>query len=196
MERGTPMAVRQPALITADEFEAFLARPENCNWNYELINGVIIEKMWRTWDRAVILTLVAVALGNFTMPKNLGIPGIKRPVCLPGDPYNYRFVDVSVVLSPDYRVNAKGPCTVMPEVIAEIKPTTESNWKLRHKAHFYLSRGAQLVWLIFPGPRRVEVYRPETPVLTLNADDTLDGYDVLPGFSVPVRQLFPETHGG
>jgi hypothetical protein len=34
------------------------------------------------------------------------------------------------------------------------------------------------------------------PVITLYLENLLEGYDVLPGFSVPVRELFPETHGG
>ena len=190
------MAIRQPAWISADVFEAFLARPENCNWNYELINGTIVEKKWRTWDRAVVVSLLAFALGDCVRRNGLGIPAIKRPVCLPDDPFNYRFIDVSVVLDPSYRINKSGPCRVMPEVIAEVKPCTERYQKLRHKAHFYLSGGAKLVWLVFPGKHTVEVYRPEMPVITLNSENLLEGYDVLPGFSVPVRELFPETHGG
>ena len=154
------MAVRQPALVTADEFEAFLRQPKNCNWNYELIDGAIIEKKWRSELRALSLTMLLLHLGNYIWPQHLGVPAIKRPVQLPLDPHNYRFVDASVVLDKNYRVNEYGPCQVMPEVIGEVKASTERYRKLRKKAQYYMAHGTKLVWLLFPGPELVEVFGP------------------------------------
>ena len=55
----------------------------------------------------------------------------------------------------------------------------------------WLSFGALLVWVAHPNRRTVDVYRPGAPVITLTEDDTLDGDPVLPGFILPVRQVFP-----
>ncbi len=58
------------------------------------------------------------------------------------------------------------------------------------KAHYYLANGAQVVWLVFPNKRYVEVYQPDSEMEVLLGDDLLDGGDVLPGFTMPVADVF------
>jgi hypothetical protein len=50
----------------------------------------------------------------------------------------------------------------------------------------------RLAWVVWPASRQVDLWQPgrATPVALLNASDTLDGLDVVPGFTVPVAQLF------
>jgi Uma2 family endonuclease len=59
------------------------------------------------------------------------------------------------------------------------------------KARLYLSFGTRLVWVIWPRYRRVEVWHSgdEAPS-SLGIDDTLDGEDVVPGFTYPLARLF------
>ena len=53
-----------------------------------------------------------------------------------------------------------------------------------------MAHGTRLVWIIYSTRQIVEVLTAtERHFLTI--DDTLSGGDVLPGFSVPVRDLFP-----
>jgi Uma2 family endonuclease len=66
---------------------------------------------------------------------------------------------------------------------------------MREKAQFYVLRGVRLTWLIFPRQQIVEVYRPEQSIEMLTVRDSLDGYDILPGFSLAVAELFPEKRG-
>ena len=47
-----------------------------------------------------------------------------------------------------------------------------------------------MVWLIFPEKRLVEVYQPEADIEILNENDTLNGGDVLPGFTLAVKDIF------
>ena len=54
----------------------------------------------------------------------------------------------------------------------------------------WLSHGVRLVWVVHPDTRTVAVYQPERGAATLGEDDTLDGLDVLPGFSCPVQAVF------
>ena len=48
------------------------------------------------------------------------------------------------------------------------------------------------MWVFDPPTRTVSVYVPgrDEPTAVLTDDDTLDGGDVLPGFTMPVRQAF------
>ncbi len=48
----------------------------------------------------------------------------------------------------------------------------------------------RLVWVFWPETQTVIVYAPDAERRTLNADDTLDGGDVLPGFTASVAKLF------
>jgi Uma2 family endonuclease len=49
-----------------------------------------------------------------------------------------------------------------------------------------------MVWLVFPQKQLIEVYRPDADVVILTADDMLEGGDVLPGFTLPVKDIFEE----
>ena len=63
---------------------------------------------------------------------------------------------------------------------------------MRQKLRDYFDAGCQLVWLVDPDRRTVAVHTSPKKVAVLTEDDTLDGGTVLPGFSLPLRQLFSE----
>jgi Uma2 family endonuclease len=54
----------------------------------------------------------------------------------------------------------------------------------------YLDARVPLVWLIDPDFQTVLVYRPDAPPVLFNVTQELDGGTVLPGFRVPVAELF------
>ncbi len=76
-----------------------------------------------------------------------------------------------------------------PELVVEVV-SDESNGQelnsLRWKITNYLAAGT-IVWAVFPVSQRVEVHAPGQPVARLGIDDTLDGGDVLPGFTLALR---------
>jgi hypothetical protein len=49
-----------------------------------------------------------------------------------------------------------------------------------------------MVVVINPRNETVKVYRSRTQVTVLTSEDTFDGKDVVPGFRLPVRRLFPQ----
>ena len=58
------------------------------------------------------------------------------------------------------------------------------------KITMYLQAGVQLVWLINPAFQTVSVFRPDATPTKLTLGDTLDVGDVLPGFTIPVAEIF------
>ena len=54
----------------------------------------------------------------------------------------------------------------------------------------WLRHGVRLVWVAYPDTRTVDVYRQDGTTITFFEDDTLDGDPVLPGFTLPVREVF------
>ena len=81
-----------------------------------------------------------------------------------------------------------------PDFVVEIRSASQSRpsdlGELLNKMQEYMENGALLGWLIDPIERTVRVYRAGVaePEL-LNDPETLDGEDVLPGFTFGVRQL-------
>ncbi len=58
------------------------------------------------------------------------------------------------------------------------------------KVEEYFRAGVERVWVVFPGAKKVYVYESPTSVRILTAADTLDGGPVLPGFQLPLANLF------
>lgn len=79
-----------------------------------------------------------------------------------------------------------------PDLAVEV-PSWHDSYAYGHeKALFWIARGTRLVWVVEPVARLVTVYRPDGLQRVLRDDDQLTGDDVLPGFSVRVRDLFPD----
>jgi Uma2 family endonuclease len=54
----------------------------------------------------------------------------------------------------------------------------------------YMAAGVPLLWYIDPRRQTVTEYCPGREPTTLGIGDTLDGEDVLPGFWLPVADVF------
>ena len=94
---------------------------------------------------------------------------------------------------PDVSINRVGSeqiPTTAPLLAAEIKSDSNSLKDLRIKSRRYPEKGTALAWLVIPEKRVVEVYQNGQDELLLTEEDTLTGGDVLPGFAVPVRDIF------
>ena len=79
---------------------------------------------------------------------------------------------------------------VVPDLVAEVRSPNDSRREVREKALMWLSHGVRLVWVVHPDTRTIDVYREGVATATLDAAATLDGGDVLPGFTCPVRAIF------
>ncbi len=62
---------------------------------------------------------------------------------------------------------------------------------MERKLREYFLAGVRLVWMIDPRKRLAEVYTiPDAPAATLDETQALDGGNVLPGFKLPLAELF------
>lgn len=97
--------------------------------------------------------------------------------------------DISVVLGRDVsRVNFLDGA---PDVVVEIRSPGETISSQLRKLDDFLANGARLAWLIVPEEESVIALTPSPGVTrTYFRGETLDGFDVLPGFSVSVDELF------
>jgi Uma2 family endonuclease len=91
---------------------------------------------------------------------------------LPGDRAPVGFVE----LAPDLAVEVLSPDDRPREVLEKVGE--------------FLGAGTRLVWVLDPERRSAAVYRSLVDVRRLEAHEALDGEEVIPGFSCPLRDLF------
>jgi Uma2 family endonuclease len=165
----------------------------------ELIDGVLVEKAIG-FTEAILTTYLIVLLDAFVRPRNLGL------VTTPDGtirlwPGRVRIPDVAF-FSWDRMEGRRRPeqpiPTLAPDLAVELLSRSNTPQEMLLKRQDYFRVGVRLVWEVDPEKRTVAVYTaPEAPAATLTEADTLDGGAVLPGFALPLRDLFAELdrHG-
>ena len=79
-----------------------------------------------------------------------------------------------------------------PLLAVEIRSDSNTWPELRAKADRYLEHGTQMVWLVDTDERRLELHQAGEPARTLGGEDVIEGGALLPGFHLPVSDLFPD----
>ena len=77
-----------------------------------------------------------------------------------------------------------------PDLAVEVLSKSNTPAEMKRKLREYFGAGVKLVWFIDPKKRSVKVYTSPSAVVTLNEGESLDGGDVLPGFTLPLLRLF------
>jgi Uma2 family endonuclease len=174
--------------FTTREFEAFITQPENLNRRFELILGEIVEKM-PTVLHAYIIHRLSGFLFMFLLQHPLGY-GLVEARYSPPDEENDLIPDLSFVTKERGNIIGNNPAPFMPDLAVEAQSEGQSDKFMLDKAQLYLARGTRMVWIIYSTRQIIEVLTlTDRQLLTIN--DTLTGGEVLPGFSVAARDLFP-----
>jgi Uma2 family endonuclease len=101
--------------------------------------------------------------------------------------------DVSFIRKENYTAEdeqADGHISIVPDLVAEVVSPGDLFIDTDRKVEAYLKAGVQLVWIVRPERRMVEVNRANGTVTSLRAEDVLSGEAVLPGFECQVASLF------
>ncbi len=101
--------------------------------------------------------------------------------------------DLAFVSYPRWRESTPGredAWNAVPDLAIEIISRSNTAETVDDKIVEYFQAGVRLVWVIFPNTRRVYVYQSSREASVLEADQELDGGDVLPGFRLRIQSLF------
>ena len=79
-----------------------------------------------------------------------------------------------------------------PDLAVEMISPTDEPAEIAKKQELYRRAAVPLVWWVYPDRRTVGVYQHGQLVAELGEGDDLDGGDVLPGFRLPVAEIFAE----
>jgi Uma2 family endonuclease len=176
---------------TVDEFDAFIELPENLDRNFEYIGGEIVEVPSNPFA-SKISGIVFGEIYIFNKSHKLGhMTGEAGGYQVSGERYAPDVGFLSKARQDE--LSKKGYNSIPPDLAIEVDfpSTTESRDILRIKLANYLAAGTT-VWIADPLNKKVQVYEPGKPVMILGMDDTLDGGNILPGFKLAVKDVFPE----
>ena len=183
------MATATTKSLTAED----LLRLNSQGVKGELIRGVLCETVSVGVEHSFIAGNMLAALHNHVRQRRLGrIGGTDGGVLLQRDPDTVREPDLFFVsaqrLPLDIRV--QGYLEVIPEMVVEIVSPSDTQQAVNDKTLMWLSHGVMMVVEVYPAERAVMVHRSGVPAVTLTGDDALEGGDVLPGFSLPLSEIF------
>jgi len=155
----------------------------------ELIRGrLVVREPPGSWHGAVAANL-AYLLGDLVRRHELGVvfaqdTGFK----IGSDPDTVRAPDVAFVARDRTgAIRARGYAELAPDLLAEILSLDDRPADVLAKVADWLGAGTKLVWVIDPERSEARVYRQDGSLAVLGEHDSLDGEDVLPGFSCPLR---------
>ena len=168
--------------------------PRHPTEKYYLIDGELHVKMSPNQRHSEAASLLAHYLLSFVLPRGLGRVTVECGYHPPGDRSCVMLPDVAFEGLPRGAQPSRSTyAPYMPDLAVEIISPTQSWAKTRRKARRYLRHGAALVWLIDPASETAEIWRRGSDEReTIDADGELSGGDVLPGFRLPLRQIFPQ----
>ncbi len=174
-------------LITAEEFELM---PDG--ERFELVSGTLREVTPPSFQHALLQGRLITRLSIFVMEQGLGEVVGEVGVILFREPDTVRGPDIAFVRTE--RLPEPGEqrrlLRIVPDLAIEIVSPNDKARDVTSKVLTYLDAGVPTVWVVDPGAQHVEVWNHDAPVQVIRAGDTLDGGDVLPGFRLPLADLF------
>jgi Uma2 family endonuclease len=183
------MAV-QTVKYTIDKFEPLALRPENAGKRLELIEGEIVEVVSNSYSSLVAANII------FFIQLYLRQGGMRGYVT--GADGGYRVGDEAYIPDVGFISHARQPAPShdtynphAPDLVVEVLSPTDKPDDVRIKVIHYLAAGTT-VWLVVPESKHVEVYTPAPVVKRIGLNGVIDGGDVLPGFSLAVKDIFPD----
>ena len=173
-------------LWTIEEVE----RLPDDGFRYALIRGALYRMPPPMGRHGLVANTIGRFIGNVVAERNLGAVYNQSGFILDRDPDVLLEPDVAFVQRSRVPANPDAYPELAPDLVVEIVSPSQTGPSIEEKTSIYLAAGVRLIWVLDPVRRTVRVRRPDGTDQLLADRDVLDGEDVLPGFQVPVAQLF------
>ena len=176
-------------LITANE----LLQRKDDGFRYELVRGELIKMSPAGHQHGRIALNLTTSLDQFVRANQLGAvyaagTGFKLAV----DPDGVRAPDAAFIRRE--RVEEVGRTAGFwpgaPDLAAEVVSPGDTYAEVQDKIADWLDAGTRLVVVVNPSTQTVALYRSRSDIRILTMDDVLDGGEVVPNWTLPVRDIF------
>ena len=162
----------------------------------ELIDGTLVEKVMASLESmlaAALIHFIYRYLDENNLGSVMGADGFIK--IMPGQ---VRAPDVSFIrwaLLPVAESPKPPIFALAPDLTVEILSRGNTKREMKRKLRDYFKAGVRLVWYINPKTRTARAYTAEHKWMDIGSDDSLLGGEVLPGFELPLAQLFARVEG-
>ncbi len=176
-------------LVTADEL---LVMPE-VNCRYELVRGELRERPFLGFQQGAIAATIATGLGLHVDEDGLGgTYAAGTGFLLESAPDHVRAPTVAFVRQGrvDAAADVAGFFPGAPDIAIEVISPSDLYTEVDEKVADYLAAGTLAVIVINPRRRTVRVHRPTSDTVELTESDTLEVSDIVPGWQMPVKDMF------
>ena len=181
-------------LITADELLVMPPYDENGNQcRFELIRGELKVMSLAKPLHGIVCARVAAALTNFVEANDLGMAfGAETGFVVERDPDSVLGADGAFVSHERLATvdNFEKYLPFAPDLAVEVLSPGNTVREINGKVALYFAAGSRAVWVFNPKKRTVAVYSSPSDVRVLNEQETLEGGDLLPGFTLDLAKLF------
>jgi Uma2 family endonuclease len=181
------MSAMQKTYVTADELYAI---PKD-GFKYELIRGELVKMPPAGFEHGDIGVKVASHLHSHVKKMQLGrVVAADTGYQLAAD--HVLAPDVSFVSESRLPTSGlpEGFFHGVPDLAIEVISPSERERHVSQKVDDYLRYGCKMIVVIRPRTRRVELYSPMRAMQTLEPGDVLDGGSVVPGWQLPIADIF------
>jgi Uma2 family endonuclease len=172
--------------------EAFMALPDD-GQRYEIVNGELIDMGNSGALHGYVCSLLLAALMGYILPQKLGVV-LDSSTAFKMKNGNKRSPDISFFAKERLQGITELPSGFLegaPDLAVEVLSPGNTVEEIHDKLTEYFENGTRLAWVIHPNEKYILVYRSaQEPDRLLKSVDFLDGEEVVPGFSLPVADLF------
>ena len=188
---GMPAADTEAGLMTAEQLE-YIDIPGKVT---ELIRGrLVVREPPSTWH-GLVSANVCYFISHFVRQRKLGdVFAQDTGFKIESNPDTVRAPDVAFLARERAAtIPARGYAALAPDLAVEVRSPNDRTGELLAKVAAWLDAGVRIVWVIDPERREARVYRPDGSLDIIAAGGSLDGEDVLPGFSVSLSDAIGAT---
>jgi Uma2 family endonuclease len=181
--------ITPPRLITAEEYAAM---PDDGR-RTELVRGRVLEMAGPGYTHAGVVGMIGILVGGYIYANRLGRYVGETSVRTQHDPDSVRIPDAAFYSRQRVPLEHPGPVGIQPvppDLVFEVRSPSDRSPDVLAKVAEYWNAGVAVVVVVDPADASVIVYRETARPTIFTAADSLTLPDVLPGFAVPVAELF------
>jgi Uma2 family endonuclease len=180
--------IGQRQTVTAEELQELSQAGRSC----ELVKGELREMPPGGEEHGYRGMRLPGHLAAYVYANNLGEVSLAETgVLLERGPDSLRAPDMGFIARDRLPVEPSPTWSeIVPDLVIEVVSPNESWSEVTDKVQQWLAAGVRVAWVVDNRARTVTVCRAVQPWVTLTETDTLEGGDVVPGFSLPVARIF------
>jgi Uma2 family endonuclease len=183
----------EPAVLAAPMTADELLQMPHDGRRYELVKGELKEMRPAGPQHGRVANNIAFLITQYVKEKNLGaVYAAETGFKLKEKPDTVRAADAAFVAKE--RIPAEGEprgyWAIAPDLVVEVVSPSDSAQAIQAKVAEWLAAGCGLVWVVYPETQTVMEYRSSGAIHILTGQETLEGGEVLPGFTCPITQIF------